>query len=83
MTAQAGPVAAETLTAARDVALAALAESTSAGGYAAARAALGQLTVDQLLDVAAVLAVTAARPGEILLTAPEWWVLAARLGVEP
>ncbi|MFG1839110.1 hypothetical protein ACGFH8_11825 [Micromonospora sp. NPDC049175] len=71
-----GPVSAETLSAARGAALAALAAPTAAAGHHAARVELGALSVDELLDVAAVLAGMSGRPCDTLLTVEEWLSMA-------
>jgi hypothetical protein len=78
----AGPSTAPVLRAARDAILAALAP-TGADGYAAAKAALAKLPADELVEVAALLAVMLGRPSEMLLLAEEWDELADRWGDLP
>ncbi|MFF5201751.1 hypothetical protein ACFY3B_19330 [Micromonospora parva] len=67
-----GAASAATLATARAVALAALAAPNGTAGHAAARAELGALSVDQLLDVSATLAAMVGRAHELLLTHHEW-----------
>ncbi|MBG6070065.1 hypothetical protein [Micromonospora ureilytica] len=67
-----GPVSAEALHAARAAVLATLAARNSALGHQAAVGELAALPVDQLLDVAAVLASMVGRPQDTLITVDEW-----------
>jgi hypothetical protein len=74
------PMAAEALTRARAAILAAMPEAAGAGGFDAARLTLAGVAVDELLDVAALLAAGAA--GGIILTRDEWSDLATHLQLE-
>lgn len=74
-----GPASTPTLQLARHVVYAAVSGSTPEQGHHAARAELAQLTVDQLLDVAATLAALLGRPGEVQLTWDEWVEVAERI----
>lgn len=71
-----GPATTPTLQLARHVVYAAVSGSNAGQGHDAARSELAQLTVDQLLDVAATLAAMVGRPSEVMLTWDEWTELA-------
>lgn len=69
--AEPGPGSAQVLLLARGVVYATISGSNATAGYYAARAELEQLSVTQLLDVAATLALLLGR-SEIVLTTDEW-----------
>lgn len=83
MNATIGPGTPATLAAARSAVLAALTASNGPDGYAEARKVLAAVPAGDLVDVAALLALMVGQPGTVLLTRPEWVVVATALGVDP
>jgi hypothetical protein len=73
-----GPSSATALNAARAAILAALAESDVHSGYQAAKAALTEMRPDDMLDVAAILALLVGRPDDMLLLTEEFAELVQR-----
>jgi hypothetical protein len=66
------PAGVRALCAARTAVLVAAPQATEADAYEAVREALTGLSAAELLDVVAVLACFAGRPGDIRLTTSEW-----------
>lgn len=81
--AETGPPAARVLDHARSAILTAMSGADGTAGYAEARAVLAAVPAGDLVDVAAVLALMLGRPGTVVLTVPEWHLLATSLRVDP